>query len=129
MKPISFLPHKILIATLFIVRPCGDLPAQGTYSDPITGRKAEWEYACRAGGKNLHYGTSDGSISPGKANYGSGNFGEGDDRDGHEFTSLVGTYPANALGLHDMSGRVFDWIPCVAPLDTATSIHLQTDTG
>ncbi len=72
--------------------------------------EAEWEYACRAGGKMILYGTKSGTLDHTLANYGSNKWGEGDNRDGFEFTSPVGTYPPNGLGLYDMSGNVFEWV-------------------
>jgi len=65
--------------------------------------EAEWEFACRAGGKKLKYGTQDGTLSPDLANY---NF---DDSEQHGIME-VGSFPPNALGIYDMSGNVSEWV-------------------
>ena len=65
--------------------------------------EAEWEFACRAGGKKVKYGTKDGTLSPDLANY---NF---DDSEHHEMME-VGSFPPNALGIYDMSGNVSEWV-------------------
>jgi len=57
--------------------------------------EAEWEYACRAGTTGDRYASLD-SVAWYSANSGSS-------------THPVGTKPANAWGLHDMLGNVWEW--------------------
>lgn len=61
--------------------------------------EAEWEYACRGGTQN-NYGTGDGAMGIGKANY-------IDEGIGHPVAG--GSYPPNLYGLCDMSGNVGEW--------------------
>ena len=70
--------------------------------------EAEWEFACRAGTKTpFHFGET---ISTDQANY-NGNFTYGDGKKGvdRKKTTLVGSFPANAWGLHDMHGNLWQW--------------------
>ena len=70
--------------------------------------EAQWEYACRA--KTItpfHFGET---ISPELANY-NGNYTYGDGQKGgyREQTTDADSFPANAWGLHDMHGNVWEW--------------------
>ena len=70
--------------------------------------EAEWEYCCRAGTTTpFHFGQT---ISTDQANY-NGNFTYGDGKKSvlREKTTAVGSFPANAWGLHDMHGNVYQW--------------------
>jgi formylglycine-generating enzyme required for sulfatase activity len=76
-----------------------------TYTLPS---EAQWEYACRAGSITpFHFGAT---ITPELANY-DGNFTYADGPKGvyREQTTPVGMLPANAWGLHDMHGNVYEW--------------------
>jgi formylglycine-generating enzyme required for sulfatase activity len=61
--------------------------------------EAEWEYACRSGGKEETYA---GGESVGSVAWYDGNAGGQ--------THAVGTKAPNGLGLYDMSGDVWEWV-------------------
>ncbi len=80
----------------------GNLPAGFEYRLPT---EAEWEYACRAGtttefnvGADLYCADARFSQSH-----------HSNSSCGVSSTIDVGSYPANAFGLHDMHGNVFEW--------------------
>jgi len=75
----------------------GRLPVGWAYRLPT---EAEWEYACRAGTTSTYaFGPS---LSLANANF---NPGAG----AVSHTTKGGAYPANAWGLYDMHGNVWEW--------------------
>lgn len=67
--------------------------------------EAEWEYACRAGTTSpFAFGDA---ISPAIVNYNGDQ--PGDDQRNRARTVAVGSLPANAWGLHEMHGNVWEW--------------------
>jgi formylglycine-generating enzyme required for sulfatase activity len=65
--------------------------------------EAEWEYAARAGTTTAYYWGDE--IGKGNANCkGCGNQWD------RKLTAAVGSFPANAFGLYDMAGNVWQWV-------------------
>ena len=77
-----------------VKRRAGSLPAGMAYQLPT---EAQWEYACRAGTTTAYaFGVG---LTHDQANI----------RGGPGETTVVGKYPANAWGFHDMHGNVREW--------------------
>ena len=86
-------------------RECGKLPNGYEYRLPTD---AEWGFACQAGTLTRHH--SGDRMSSRLANYdGTRPYGESEKGPFLGRTAEVGSYPANAWGLHDMLGNVTEW--------------------
>lgn len=78
--------------------------------------EAEWEYACRDGGRNIRFpwGQQRPVCRKGAKNGAKFNdYGECDATG----TEPVGSYAPNGLGLYDMSGNVWEWVEDVYDKD------------
>jgi formylglycine-generating enzyme required for sulfatase activity len=95
----------------------GKTPAGFKFSLPT---EAQWEYACRAGTTTAyHFGNT---LTREQARF----------RGDVEQTLDVGKYPANAWGLHDMHGNVWEWCAdWYGPYSTSTdpSVAITDPTG
>jgi sulfatase modifying factor 1 len=84
-------------------RRTGELAAGWEFRLPT---EAQWEYACRAGTTTaFSFGAA---LTAKEANIGKPYNGRPDGTPGTA-ASKVGSYPANAWGLHDMHGNEFEW--------------------
>jgi formylglycine-generating enzyme required for sulfatase activity len=85
-------------------RAAGELPNTWEFRLPTD---AQWEYACRAGTTTA---TAFGdSLSSKQANFQGQPYNGAEPGPSLKRATKVGSYPANAWGLHDMHGNVFEW--------------------
>jgi formylglycine-generating enzyme required for sulfatase activity len=70
--------------------------------------EAEWEYVARAGTATI-FAVGD-TVSPMQANYDGSTDGSGPSDVNRQRTLPVGSFPANAFGVHDMLGNASEWV-------------------
>ncbi len=106
----------------------GDLPKDWEFRLPT---EAQWEYACRAGTTTA---TAFGDkISSKQANINGKPYNGAEPGPALNRAAKVGSYPANAWGLHDMHGNVCewcrDWYHAKLPGGVDPDLYLAKDTA
>lgn len=103
--PATLDSHPVTLVTL------ADAQAYATWRGSMLPSEAQWEYAARAGSASQRLGEEplDARGRP-TANYWQGVFPMHDAaEDGFAGVAPVGCFPANAYGLYDMIGNLWEW--------------------
>lgn len=92
----------------------------------VTGRpyrlptEAEWEYGCRAGTETIYFFGNDGHLLPEYAWYA---------ENARNMTHPVGEKKANAWGLHDLYGNIWEWCADSYKKDYYTELPMSNPSG
>jgi len=89
-------------------RPTTDVTEVRGYRLPT---EAEWEYAARERGRKVRFGNGQDVARPQEMNFNAahGAFPFAEKGEFRRRTTPVGSFKPNRLGLHDMSGNVWEW--------------------
>ena len=96
--------HPVVCVSWYDAKAFCDWLSQKTGKKYRLPTEAEWEFAARSRGQKVMYGTKTGDLSHDLANC-----GDTVVKDRWEYTSPIGSFPANPLGLYDMTGNVWEW--------------------
>jgi formylglycine-generating enzyme required for sulfatase activity len=108
-------PHSAILGRLdhpVVHVAYADVKAYARWAGKDLPTEAEWEFAARGGLEAAEFAWGDALLPGGKylANFWQGAFPfRNDVLDGFSGTAPVASYPANAYGLHDMIGNVWEW--------------------
>jgi len=112
VRPDSEHNHPVIHVSWNDAKACADWYSKKTGLKFRLPTEAEWEYAAREGGKKIRFGNGKDIADPKEINFAGSEAYKKDYSVAGEYrqkTVPVDSFQPNALGLHQMSGNVWEW--------------------